>query len=221
MRPARAPRDRALLLRLPGAERGTGVLPQLANRGVRRGVQLQRPPHHRAVRDGDDDALPNAATGCEAQAMEEHAAEDIKHIPPTTVRLPAARSLPLGLADGGHAALRRGEPSCRKSGARSRSGRGGSAGGQRARRLRRRTPHWRCAQQPAHCRVAARAGGWSVRVLVVRVACRLELGEKFILASRGGKRTPALALAPNFTYVAFGGVAFKAPLASSMIYCAY
>ena len=64
-------------------------------------------PHdHRAVRDGDDDALPNAATGCEAQAMEEHAAEDIKHIPPTTVRLPAARSLPLGLADGGHAALR-------------------------------------------------------------------------------------------------------------------
>ena len=118
---------------------------------------------------------------------EEHAAEDIKHIPPTKVRLPAARSLPLGLADGGHAALRRGEPSCRKSGARSRSGRGGSAGGQRARRLRRRTPHWRCAQQPAHCRVAARAGGWSVRVLVVRVACRLELGEKFILASRGGK----------------------------------
>ena len=87
MRPARAPRDRALLLRLPGAERATGVLPQLANRGVRRGVQLQRPPHHRAVRDGDDDALPNAATGCEAQAMEEHAAEDIKHIPPTTVRL--------------------------------------------------------------------------------------------------------------------------------------
>ena len=139
------------------------------------------------MRDGDDDALPNAATGCEAQAMEEHAAEDIKHIPPTTVRLPAARSLPLGLADGGHAALRRGEASCRKSGARSRSGRGGSAGGQRARRLRRRTPHWRCAQQPAHCRVAARAGGWSVRVLVVRVACRLELGEKFILASRGGK----------------------------------
>ena len=122
--------------------------------------------------------------------MEEHAAEDIKHIPLTTVRLPAARSLPLGLADGGHAALRRGEPSCRKSGARSRSGRGGSAGGQRARRLRRRTPHWRCAQQPAHCRVAARAGGWSVRVLVVRVACRLELGEKFILASRGGKPTP-------------------------------
>ena len=58
------------------------------------------------MRDGDDDALPNAATGCEAQAMEEHAAEDIKHIPPTTVRLPAARSLPLGLADGGHAALR-------------------------------------------------------------------------------------------------------------------
>ena len=56
--------------------------------------------------DGDDDALPNAATGCEAQAMEEHAAEDIKHIPPTTVRLPAARSLPLGLADGGHAVLR-------------------------------------------------------------------------------------------------------------------
>ena len=106
VRPARAPRDRALLLRLPGAERATGVLPQLANRGVRRGVQLQRPPHHRAVRDGDDDALPNAATGCEAQAMEEHAAEDIKHIPPTTVRLPAARSLPLGLADGGHAALR-------------------------------------------------------------------------------------------------------------------
>ena len=50
-------------------------------------LQLQRPPHHRAVRDGDDDALPNAATGCEAQAMEEHAAEDIKHIPPTTVRL--------------------------------------------------------------------------------------------------------------------------------------
>ena len=42
---------------------------------------------------------------------EEHAAEDIKHIPPTTVRLPAARSLPLGLADGGHAALRRGAPS--------------------------------------------------------------------------------------------------------------
>ena len=39
------------------------------------------------MRDGDDDALPNAATGCEAQAMEEHAAEDIKHIPPTTVRL--------------------------------------------------------------------------------------------------------------------------------------
>ena len=108
MRPARAPRDRALLLlRLPGAERATGVLPQLqlANRGVRRGVQLQRPPHHRAVRDGDDDALPNAATGCEAQAMEEHTAEDIKHIPPTTVP-PAARSLPLGLADGGHAALR-------------------------------------------------------------------------------------------------------------------
>ena len=98
VRPARAPRDRALLLRLPGAERATGVLPQLANRGVRRGVQLQRPPHHRAVRDGDDDALPNAATGCEAQAMEEHAAEDIKHIPLTTVRLPAARSLPLGLA---------------------------------------------------------------------------------------------------------------------------
>ena len=63
-------------------------------------------PHHRAVRDGDDDALPNAATGCEAQAMEEHAAEDIKHIPPTTVRPPAARSLPLGLADGGHAVLR-------------------------------------------------------------------------------------------------------------------
>ena len=60
----------------------------------------------RAVRDGDDDALPNAATGCEAQAMEEHAAEDIKHFRPTTVRLPAARSLPLGLADGGHAALR-------------------------------------------------------------------------------------------------------------------
>ena len=87
VRPARAPRDRALLLRLPGAERATGVLPQLANRGVRRGVQLRRPPHHRAVRDGDDDALPNAATGCEAQAMEEHAAEDIKHIPPTTVRL--------------------------------------------------------------------------------------------------------------------------------------
>ena len=85
--PARAPRDHALPLRLPGAERATGVLPQLANRGVRRGVQLQRPPHHRAVRDGDDDALPNAATGCEAQAMEEHAAEDIKHIPPTTVRL--------------------------------------------------------------------------------------------------------------------------------------
>ena len=106
MRPARAPRDHALPLRLPGAERATGVLPQLANRGVRRGVQLQRPPHHRAVRDGDDDALPNAATGCEAQAMEEHAAEDIKHIPPTTVRLPAARSLPLGLADGGHAVLR-------------------------------------------------------------------------------------------------------------------
>ena len=140
MRPARAPRDRALLLRLPGAERATGVLPQLANRGVRRGVQLRRPPHHRAVRDGDDDALPNAATGCEAQAMEEHAAEDIKHIPPTTVRLPAARSLPLGLADGGHAALRRGEPSCRKSGARSRSGaaearaasaRAGSGGGHR------------------------------------------------------------------------------------------
>ena len=67
--------------------RATGVLPQLANRGVRRGVQLRRPPHHRAVRDGDDDALPNAATGCEAQAMEEHAAEDIKHIPQTTVRL--------------------------------------------------------------------------------------------------------------------------------------
>ena len=87
VRPARAPRDRALLLRLPGAERATGVLPQLANRGVRRGVQLQRPPHHRAVRDGDDDALPNAATGCEAQAMEEHAAEDIKHFRPTTVRL--------------------------------------------------------------------------------------------------------------------------------------
>ena len=39
------------------------------------------------VRDGDDDALPNAATGCEAQAMEEHAAEDIKHFRPTTVRL--------------------------------------------------------------------------------------------------------------------------------------
>ena len=58
------------------------------------------------MRDGDDDALPNAATGCEAQAMEEHAAEDIKHFRPTTVRLPAARSLPLGLADGGHAALR-------------------------------------------------------------------------------------------------------------------
>ena len=58
------------------------------------------------MRDGDDDALPNAATGCEAQAMEEHAAEDIKHIPPTTVRPPAARSLPLGLADGGHAVLR-------------------------------------------------------------------------------------------------------------------
>lgn len=38
------------------------------------------------MRDGDDDALPNAATGCEAQAMEEHAAEDIKHIPPTTAR---------------------------------------------------------------------------------------------------------------------------------------
>ena len=57
-------------------------------------------PHHRAVRDGDDDALPNAATGCEAQAMEEHAAEDIKHFRPTTVRLPAARYLPLGLADG-------------------------------------------------------------------------------------------------------------------------
>ena len=92
--PARAPRDRALLLRLPGAERATGVLPQLANRGVRRGVQLQRPPHHRAVRDGDDDALPSAATGCEAQAMEEHAAEDIKHFRPTTVRPPAARSLP-------------------------------------------------------------------------------------------------------------------------------
>ena len=36
----------------------------------------------------------------------EHAAEDIKHIPPTTVRPPAARSLPLGLADGGHAVLR-------------------------------------------------------------------------------------------------------------------
>ena len=87
MCPARAPRDHALPLRLPGAERATGVLPQLANRGVRRGVQLRRPPHHRAVRDGDDDALPNAATGCEAQAMEEHAAEDIKHIPPTTVRL--------------------------------------------------------------------------------------------------------------------------------------
>ena len=50
--------------------------------------------------------LPHAATGCEAQAMEEHAAEDIKHFGPTTVRLPAARSLPLGLADGGHAALR-------------------------------------------------------------------------------------------------------------------
>ena len=31
--------------------------------------------------------------------MEEHAAEDIKHFRPTTVRLPAARSLPLGLAD--------------------------------------------------------------------------------------------------------------------------
>ena len=59
-----------------------------------------------AVRDGDDDALPNAATACEAQAMEEHAAEDIKHFRPTTVRLPAARSLPLGLADGGHAVLR-------------------------------------------------------------------------------------------------------------------
>ena len=42
----------------------------------------------------------------EAQAMEEHAAEDIKHFRPTTVRLPAARSVPLGLADGGHAALR-------------------------------------------------------------------------------------------------------------------
>ena len=68
--------------------------------------QSRRPPHHRAVRDGDDDALPNATTGCEAQAMEEHAAEDIKHIPPTTVRPPAARSLPLGLADGGHAVLR-------------------------------------------------------------------------------------------------------------------
>ena len=38
--------------------------------------------------------------------MEEHAAEDINHIPPTTVRPPAARSLPLGLADGGHAVLR-------------------------------------------------------------------------------------------------------------------
>ena len=58
------------------------------------------------MRDGDDDALLSAATGCEAQAMEEHAAEDIKHFRPTTVRLPAARSLPLGLADGGHAALR-------------------------------------------------------------------------------------------------------------------
>ena len=58
------------------------------------------------MRDGDDDALLSAATGCEAQAMEEHAAEDIKHIPPTTVRPPAARSLPLGLADGGHAVLR-------------------------------------------------------------------------------------------------------------------
>ena len=104
--PREPPATGALLLRLPGAERASGVLPQLANRGVRRGVQLQRPPHHRAVRDGDDDALPNAATGCEAQAMEEHAAEDIKHIPPTTVRPPAARSLPLGLADGGHAVLR-------------------------------------------------------------------------------------------------------------------
>ena len=104
--PARAPRDHALPLRLPGAERATGVLPQLANRGVRRGVQLQRPPHHRAVRDGDDDALLSAATGCEAQAMEEHAAEDIKHIPPPTVRPPAALSLLLGLADGGHAVLR-------------------------------------------------------------------------------------------------------------------
>ena len=31
MRPARAPRDRALPLRLPGAERATGVLSQLAN----------------------------------------------------------------------------------------------------------------------------------------------------------------------------------------------
>ena len=30
--------------------------------------------------DGDDDAVPNAATGWEAQAMEKHAAEDIKHI---------------------------------------------------------------------------------------------------------------------------------------------
>ena len=93
VRPARAPRDRALLLRLPGAERATGVLPQLANRGVRRGVQLQRPPHHRAVRDGDDDALPNAATGCEAQAMEEHAAEDIKHIPPTDIGAPTCRPI--------------------------------------------------------------------------------------------------------------------------------
>ena len=53
------------------------------------------------MRDGDDDALLSAATGCEAQAMEEHAAEDIKHFRPTTVRLPAARSLPLGLAYGG------------------------------------------------------------------------------------------------------------------------
>ena len=53
--PARAPRDHALPLRLPGAERATGVLPQLAS--VRRGVQLRRPPHHRAVRDGDDPAL--------------------------------------------------------------------------------------------------------------------------------------------------------------------
>ena len=30
---------------------------------------------------------PTPRTGCEAQAMEEHAAEDIKHLPPTTVRL--------------------------------------------------------------------------------------------------------------------------------------
>jgi len=187
VRPARAPRDRALLQRLPGAERATGVLPQLANRGVRRGVQLRRPPHHRAVRDGDDDALPNAATGCEAQAMEEHAAEDIKHFRPTTVRL-----LPPDLCPS--ASLTGAMP---RSGEASRAAEKAARGADRAaaearaasarRRLRRRTPHWGCAQQPAHCRVAARAGGWSVRVLVVRVACRLELGEKFILASRGGK----------------------------------